>query len=232
MERFETKTTQTIARALDTGTSRGGVALITGPNGSGKTTAVEMAMADRGKVRLVKLLAPAVVGTPRAFYGEVARALSLEVAPQAGGPELLHDVVREVRRYELTLVLDNAEDGGFRPSQLPLVRCLADHIPHLVLIGNEALRAQVAGTAALEARVMLPVKVEFIGLDELITHFGAEFSEAWLETVYEATSGHWTRVWRMVYAARQQSERRGLATRDLGAQDAEGLTRALVLRAA
>ena len=226
MQRFETKTTERVARALDRIPSMGGLMLLTGPHGIGKSTAIDMAMADRETVRRVLMTPPAERSTARTFYAEIATALGIEVGHNWTGAIVARAVTAEIQRHRLTVVLDNVETFG--APYLKNIRHLADLVDHVVLCGSPAAREKLAQDSALRTRLRLPVQAEAVSLPELVGFFGAEFSEDWLMAVQEETAGLWSSIWTLVEWQRV-AERN---TRDAGADDARQASQMFLVKAA
>lgn len=148
----DTMMCQKLNAAVTAVAERGGVALLTAPACSGKTTAVELALAGNPDLRHVQLLGE--LRSQRSFLWALCAQLGVKVKNSFGAVELLAELRGEHGLLGKTLVLDNGE--LIANSQLTTVRLLADQLGKLVLVGSEALRSKVMHDDHLSGRVRIP----------------------------------------------------------------------------
>lgn len=227
---FETKTTDRLTRALDHLPRAGGILLLTGPHGIGKRGAIELAQQERPNVRRVVLPPGGEKASLRSILCPICEELGLLTGAAESGSNIARRIAQQVRRDDLTLVLDNCE--YLRTHQLDTLRYLSDLLPHFALCGTEALLARLSRHGALRCRVRLPIEAAPVTVAELQGIFGGEFSADWLERTHAETGGLWSGIWLLIDQARLYAERTGGSTRDAGAVDAEQVAKLFLLPAA
>jgi len=226
LERFETVTTKRVAKALDRLQSSGGIMVLSGPHGQGKSTAVQMAMLDRPQVRRSLVTPTGERCSPRGFYQDIGLSLGIACHHNFSAAQMAAEVARTVNKGGLLLALDNAEE--MRAVHFSCVRYLADLVPGLVLVGSDALMHKLRRQEAVRTRVRLPIEAAAVTAEELQRFFGAEFSQSFLVQLHEESAGNWSAIWNSVDAARDSGQR----TQDFGAEQAASLVEAFVVRAA
>jgi len=227
MDIHETLMTKRVAQTLDSVADTGGIALITAPLGSGKTTAVAFAARDRRQVRTVTLVEG--LSSARALYRHIALSIGVPAPNQSGAPDLITAVADEVRRQRYTLVLDQCQRLK-RPSAFDQVASLADMTGTLVLVGPPALRARVIEHEECASHCTVPLALaEGVTLAELGDALEADFARSWVGVVHEATGGCWRGVRTCVAAAIRASRRGNISTRMMGDDDARKLVGSVLL---
>jgi len=184
-EPLATSQTRRVAQAVDAIQSVGGICLVSGANGVGKTWSLDLLNHDW--VRRVDMTASSGQGSGRACYRRICRALDIPVPIQAPADDLLDEIVDAIRGQHQTLVLDRCEHVAVRA--LPFVRDLADALESLVLVGSSAFRARVMQDDALTVRARLPLPVEPLGREELGELLGSQFCKAWIDECWATTGG-------------------------------------------
>lgn len=227
---YETTTTALVARALGNLPRRGGLMLLTGPNGIGKKGAIELAQRERPEVRRVVLPPGGEKPSIRSILCPICEELGLVTGAAESGSNIARRIAQQVRRDDLTLVLDNCE--RLRSHQLDVLRYLSDLLPHFALSGTAELTERVVRHGALRCRVRLPVEAEPVTLTELQSLFGDEFSADGLAEIHATSGGLWSGIWLLVDEARMDAEWTGRSTRDAGAADFSKMARVFLLPAA
>jgi hypothetical protein len=221
-----TSQTRRVGQAVDAIQSVGGICLISGANGVGKSWSLDLL--DREWVRRVDMTASSGQGSGRACYRRICRALDIPVPIQAHADDLLDEIVDTIRGQRQTLVLDRCEHVAARA--LPFLRDLADALECLVLVGSSAFRARVMQDDALTVRARLPVPVQPLDRQELGELLDSQFSKAWLDECWAATGGVLGHVAQAVRGEMLRSAAAGRPTTDAGGDEAQITCERFVLR--
>ena len=216
-----TRLTKLVGRGLDGVGRRGGLTLVTGWNGCGKSWAVQMAADENRRLRVLTCPPAEAVGTPRAFYRMLAMSLGLETANSASAMELAWAVIGELKVKSLSIVLDNAEE--LRACQLRSLRYLIDLLPNFALVGAPALRDRLNADPAMLTRTRLHVDLAaaaFVTRDEWLAGEGADFSQSWVDTVLANVAPLWANLAKVSDLQRSFAQNTGKSLREAGAAEA------------
>lgn len=230
MQIHETKSTGLVTEMLRALPAVGGMAVILGPHGAGKTWAVRKACEDLPRLVLTRPMPGTASSTPRSFFAEVAADLELPVSRQTGASELARMIRTTVVERGLTLVLDHCE--MLRDSQLPYLRYLVDQLDHVAVIGSIPFRMRLCQHPALAVRVRLPIEVNGVELMELQKIHGQEFAADWLRESHEITKGLWGPLTTLMQAQRQRCVHIGSTALDATAEDARRIAERFLVREA
>ena len=231
MERYcETESTRDVLDVLRALPSMGGLAVICGPHGVGKTVAVRAAAETLPNVRRLRLRPAAAGASPRAFFRGVAERLGVTVERSAGVDDLATAIETLVRRDGLLLVIDQGE--RMPGCWLPHYEYLADELGHLVVVGAPTLVERVACDEGLSGRVQLMVQATPVDLMQAARYYAEEFDSDWVRQAHEDTGGIWRRMAGLVKAERMHSAALGRSTLEATAADARTVAARFLLRAA
>lgn len=228
--RTTTEATGLVLQALRALPSMGGLALVTGPDGIGKSTAVELAAESLPHLRRI-VPTPAPNGaSPRAFFREVALRLGITVSQCHGATDLSMMIEQHVKQRSLLLVIDECED--LPKSWLPCYRFLADMLGCLALVGGDEFRARIENHGALVTRTRVPLEPPAPTIMEAARHYGEEFANDWIAAAHADASGLWGPMETIACAERMRSQDLGRDTRVCTAEDARHLAKHFLLRRA
>lgn len=231
MERYcETDSTRDVLDLLRALPSLGGLAVICGPHGVGKTWAVRAAADNLPHVRRLRLRPAATGASPRAFFRGVAERLGVPVERSAGVDDLATAIETLARRDGLLLVIDQAE--RLPGCWLPHYEYLADELGQLVVVGAPTLLERVASDDGVSSRVQLMVRAGEVELMAAARYYAEEFDSDWVRQAHEETGGNWRRIGAMVKAERMHSAALGRSTLEATAADARVVAARFLLRAA
>ncbi len=225
-----TQSTNLVLEALRMLPAVGGLGVVTGPNGSGKTTAICMAMDDLPQVRRIEPTPAPSGSSPRAFFREVALRLGMQVSNSHGATDLALAIESEVKSRGLLLVIDAC--GQMPRSWLPCTRYLADTLGALCLVGAETFRSRIEADPGLAVRCRIPVQMKVPTLMEVAKHYGEEWDQTWIAAAHETVEGRWGQLATVVAMARMRCTAQGAPTRSATADDARKVAEAFLLRVA
>lgn len=227
---FETETTRRVAGALDLLPRTGGLLLLTGPHGSGKSTAVDLAAAGATRpIHRVRLAPCGEKAGPRALLDGLLAVLDLPGPLNAGAGQLVERIAAEARRTCATLVLDGCD--VLRERQYALLVHLADALPHLALVASDALLARLREPhlEPLRTRLRLPIQAKPLSFPELQTCFENDYAEPFLAALHRHTEGLWSSIDTLLTAARLLAEKTGRATQELTEDDLRAAAEAFLV---
>lgn len=219
MERlYETGVTDFVCESLRALPAVGGMAIITGSSGVGKTWALHVGQQHLPRLRMVNPTPSSPGGgTPRAFYRDIAAKLHIDVPHQAGAVDLVEAIRREVTERGVLLAIDHADDLALR--QMTYLRHLVDELGYLAVVGGPGVRMKVCANPMLASRTRLPIEVEPLGLMDVQKLFGEEFGADCLREMHGRTAGLWGPLTTLMVASRQIALSRRTETQALTADD-------------
>ena len=224
----ETSMTDMVTQTLRSLPAVGGMAVVTGPNGVGKTWAVRVAQQSVNRICMVNPTpAPAGGGSPRGFYRDVARGMGLQVENNMGAADLVQAIKHEIVDRGRLLVLDHTEYLFNR--QMEFIRHLVDECGFLVMVGGDHTRQQVTKNPALATRTRLPVELSTLGLMDLQKIYGDEFAPDALREIQQQAHGLWAVVATLTAVSRQVCTARQRPTQEFTPSDVAATAQTFLL---
>lgn len=226
----ETETTRRVAGALELLPRTGGLLLLTGPHGSGKSSAVDLAAAASARpLHRVRLAPCGDKAGPRALLDGLLAALDLPVPLNAGAGQLVGSLAAEARRTGATLILDGCD--GLRERKYALLVHLADALPHLALVASDALitRLREPHLEPLRTRLRLPIQATPLSLPELQACFTDDYTDPFLTALHRHTHGLWSSIDTLLTATGLLAEKTGRTADELGEDDVRAAAEAFLV---
>lgn len=226
---METSQTERVRLALRAVPETGGLVLLTGDHGVGKSWAVDGAIARGDEVIRVEL----PPGDERAKIRPMVTFLGEQLGLRRLGPsDASHTIIERIAAKlgdsRSVVVIDSGQD--LRSYQLDVLRYLVDRLPYLVVATTETQRYQSHG--GLWCRHTIVHQVKPLALDEVVDLFGAEFGEGFLSTAHEKAGGKFWVLRNEILLARFEAQHVGRDTRELTTDDAERISRTVLQKAA
>lgn len=225
---METSQTERVRLALRAVPETGGLVILAGDHGVGKSWAVDGAIAHGEEVIRVELPPADERARIRPMVTFLAEQLGIRRIASDASHHLIERIAQKISDGRQVVVIDSGQD--LRSYQLDVLRYLVDRLPSLVVATSETQRFQSHG--ALWSRHTIVHRVKPLALDEVLELFGGEFGEGFLRTAHERAGGKFWLLRNQIILARFEAQHIGRATTELSVEDAERVSRTVLQQAA